>query len=143
MKKYLFVIFVVGLLITISACTATPQTEVNPVDTAPIDLENLPQSIDVSTAAALTNNEDVVFIDVREQWEYDEKHIPGITLIPMSEVENRLDEIPTDKTVILTCRSGNRSGKMHAFLEEQGFDNTVNMEGGIIAWEAAGLAVDK
>lgn len=143
MKRYIFAIFLVGLLITVSACTTPSQTEVKPAETEPIELENLPKSIDVSTAAALTNNEDVVFIDVREQWEYDEKHIPGITLIPMSELESRLDEIPIDKTVILTCRSGNRSGKMHAFLEEQGFDNTVNMKGGIIAWEAAGLAIEK
>lgn len=127
--------------ITACASNIAPTTEANPA--GPVNLDTLPQNIDVSTAAALTNNEDVIFIDVREQWEYDEGHIPGITLIPMSELESRLAEIPTDKTVVLTCRSGNRSGQMHAYLESQGFDNTVNMEGGILAWEAAGLTVEK
>ena len=82
-------------------------------------------------------------IDVREQWEYDEGHIPGITLIPMGEVTNRLDEIPKDKTVILTCRSGNRSGQVTDFLRNNGFDNVHNMTGGIVAWENAGLAVEQ
>ena len=143
MMKYFFVIFMSALLAIGSACATTVPTEVKPAETGPIELENLPKSIDVNTAAALTNNEDVVFIDVREQWEYDEGHIPGITLIPMSELESRLDEIPTDKTVVLTCRSGNRSGRMHTFLQDQGFNNTINMEGGILAWEAAGLAVER
>ena len=107
------------------------------------DLATLPKTIDVDTAASLQDREEVVLIDVREQWEYDEGHIPGITLIPMSEIETRLSEIPQDKTVIVTCRSGNRSGQVHAFLEQNGFDNTHNMAGGILAWEAAGLDVER
>ncbi|MCB0179289.1 MAG: rhodanese-like domain-containing protein, partial [Anaerolineae bacterium] len=64
-------------------------------------------------------------------------------LIPMGEVTNRLDEIPKDKTVILTCRSGNRSGQVTDFLRNNGFDNVHNMTGGIVAWENAGLAVEQ
>ncbi|MFK7804569.1 MAG: rhodanese-like domain-containing protein [Anaerolineae bacterium] len=142
MKAKLLVILLIGLFL-ITACETDSSSTSDPISAGPINLETLPKSIDVSTAASLTDNDDVVFIDVREQWEYDEGHIPGITLIPMSELENRLAEIPTDKTVVLTCRSGNRSGRMHAYLEDQGFDNTINMEGGILAWEAAGLAVEK
>lgn len=107
------------------------------------DLTTLPKTIDVDTASSLQDRDDVVLIDVREQWEYDEGHIPGITLIPMSEIETRLSEIPQDKTIIVTCRSGNRSGQVHTFLEQNGFDNTHNMAGGILAWEAAGLEVER
>ena len=136
--KQLLVLLLTGLLL-LTSCN----TDTDTPSAVPVNLEELPKSINVQTAASLTDNEDVLFIDVREQWEYDEGHIPGITLIPMSELENRLAEIPTDKTVVLTCRSGNRSGQTHAFLEQQGFDNTINMEGGILAWEAAGLAVER
>ena len=75
--------------------------------------------------------------------EYDAGHIPDITLIPMSELQERVSEIPTDVEVILTCRSGNRSGQVHAYLSELGYDNVHNMEGGILAWEAAGYDVEQ
>ncbi|NJN96510.1 MAG: rhodanese-like domain-containing protein [Anaerolineales bacterium] len=86
---------------------------------------------------------DVLLIDVREPDEYNAGHIPGVTLIPMGEVPDRLSEIPQDKTVVVTCRSGNRSGQITDFLREQGYENVHNMQGGIVAWEQAGLPVEK
>ena len=112
-----------------------------PADLANGDL-NLSPSVDVETVAAIMDRDDVVLIDVREQYEYDEAHIPNITLIPLGTVPQSLDQIPTDKTVIVTCRSGNRSGQATEFLRQQGFDNVHNMEGGIVAWQAAGLPVE-
>lgn len=104
---------------------------------------NLEPSISAVTLAEIMDRDDVFVIDVREQWEYDEKHIPGVTLIPLGTIPTSLSQIPTDKTVVLTCRSGNRSGQAADFLRAQGFTNVHNMEGGILAWEAAGLPVDK
>ena len=109
-------------------------------DSAEFDLAD---TVDVQTVASVKDREDVVVLDVREQWEYDEGHIPGVTLIPMGEVANRLAEIPTDKEVIVTCRSGNRSGQVTDFLRQQGFDNVHNMDGGILAWQAAGYDVEQ
>ena len=86
--------------------------------------------------------DDVIVLDVREQWEYDEGHIPGVIHMPMNDVPANLDEIPTDQTVIVSCRSGNRSGQVTNFLREQGYENVHNMEGGIVAWERAGLPVE-
>ena len=103
---------------------------------------DLADTIDVATVASVKDRDDVVVLDVREQWEYDEGHIPGVTLIPMGEVANRLSEIPTDKSVIVTCRSGNRSSQVATFLRDQGFTNVHNMEGGILAWQQAGLPVE-
>jgi rhodanese-related sulfurtransferase len=103
---------------------------------------NLGPSVDVETVAAIMDRDDVVLIDVREQTEYDEAHIPDITLIPLGTVPESLDQIPTDKTVIMTCRSGNRSGQATEFLRQQGFDNVHNMEGGIVAWQSAGFPVE-
>ena len=107
-----------------------------------IDVTTLPDDVDVQTVAEIMDRDDVYLIDVREQWEYDEGHIPGIALIRMQEVPGRLDEIPTDKEVIVTCRSGNRSGQIADYLREQGYDNVHNMEGGILAWEDAGFPVE-
>ena len=104
---------------------------------------NLPDTVDPQTVAQIKDRADVVVFDVREQVEYDEGHIPGVTLIPLGEVANRLSEIPKDKTVIMTCRSGNRSGQATDFLRQNGYTNVHNMEGGIVAWQQAGLPVDK
>lgn len=108
---------------------------------AAVDLAALPATVDVTTVAGL-DREQVLVLDVREPWEYDEGHIPGVTLIPMGEVAQRLDEIPTDRPVVVTCRSGNRSGQVAALLRARGYDNIHNMAGGILAWEAAGLPVE-
>ncbi len=149
MKKLHFIL-IVALLVAmalLAACggqAAAPVAEAPaaeaPATEAPLDLG---PTVDVQTVADVKDRDDVFVIDVREQWEYDEGHIPGVTLIPMNSVPSRLDEIPKDKEVIVTCRSGNRSGQVTQFLRDQGFENIHNMEGGILAWEAAGLDVEK
>lgn len=138
MKKLLIILSI--LTVFIVACGGQAASE---APAAAIDVATLPDAIDVATADALRGRDDVVLIDVREQWEYDEGHIPGVELIPMNEISARMSEIPTDKTVVLTCRSGNRSGQVFDFLTQNGFDNVHNMEGGIVAWQAAGLPVEQ
>lgn len=108
-----------------------------------IDVASLARDVDVQTAAALRTQPDVVILDVREQSEWDSGHIPGALFIPMNDVPNRLKEIPTDKTVIVQCRSGNRSSQVTDYLRNQGMTNVHNMSGGINAWQAAGLPVEK
>lgn len=73
-------------------------------------------------------------LDVREQNEYDEAHIPGSTLIPLSEFAERYDEVPKDQEVVVYCRSGKRSAQAVNFLNDQGY-NAINVEGGILAWQ--------
>ena len=107
------------------------------------DPSTLDPSIDVRTAHAAHGSPNVFMLDVREPDEYDAGHIPGITLIPMGEIPGRLSEIPTDMPVIVTCRTGNRSGQVVDFLREQGFTNVHNMDGGIVAWEEAGYEVEQ
>ena len=74
---------------------------------------------------------------------YARGHIPGALFIPMNDVPNRLKEIPTDKTVIVQCRSGNRSSTVTDYLRSQGMNNVHNMSGGLNEWAAAGLPVEK
>lgn len=142
MKK-LFLLLTL-LLLTLVACGgAAPEAPVAPaVDVNSAEL-SLPDTVDVATVAQIKDREDVYLIDVREQFEYDEVRIPGVTLIPLAEVQGRMSEIPTDKTVIVTCRSGNRSGQAVDILRQAGFDNVHNMEGGIVAWQQAGYDVER
>jgi phage shock protein E len=128
------VLLMVSILATACAPTAAPVA-------AAVDINNLPRDVDVDTVASLLGNEDVLILDVREQHEYDEGHIPGVVLIPVGEVPVRLDEIPMDKPVIVTCRSGNRSNQITLLLEETGYENVHNMLGGIVEWESSGYDV--
>ncbi|MCB8920367.1 MAG: rhodanese-like domain-containing protein [Ardenticatenaceae bacterium] len=141
MKRLLLVLFLMtAVLLTITACGGNTNTVADTVDpNAPLDLA---PTVNVATVAEVKDRDDVFVIDVREQWEYDEKHIPGVTLIPLGTVPDSLNQIPQDKTVIVTCRSGNRSGQAVDFLRTQGFTNVHNMEGGIVAWESAGYPVE-
>ena len=104
---------------------------------------DLPVNINPQTVEEIRNRDDVVLIDVREDWEYAEGHIPNATLIPLGEISNRLAEIPKDKTVVAVCRSGNRSGQATDFLRKQGFDNVHNMQGGMNAWNQAGYKIEQ
>ncbi len=145
MKQLVLILFLLVMLGTAVACGAQTETAA-PAPAAEVELGetlDLADTVDVQTVASIKDRSDVIVLDVREQWEYDEGHIPGVTLIPMGEVPDRLAEIPTDKEVIVTCRSGNRSGQITDYLRQQGFDNVHNMDGGILAWEAAGYEVEQ
>jgi rhodanese-related sulfurtransferase len=82
------------------------------------------------------------FLDVRQPEEYDAGHIPGSTLIPLGELESRLDEIPTDKPIVVVCRSGNRSQQGRDILLNNGFAPVTSMSGGVRAWANAGHPYD-
>jgi rhodanese-related sulfurtransferase len=81
-------------------------------------------------------------IDVRQPDEYDEFHVPGARLIPLMELPERIDEVPSDGTVYVICGVGSRSGRAVRFLNAQGRD-TINVAGGSQAWVAAGHPVEQ
>ena len=59
--------------------------------------------------------------------------------MPMSELPARLDELPKDRALMFICHSGARSGRVAAFLLQQGYQDVANVAGGMLAWQAAGL----
>ena len=85
----------------------------------------------------------VLLLDVREVDEYAEMHAPGSTLIPLGQLQQRLNEIVDYKKlpIAVICRSGNRSAQAIKVLESAGFSAAVNVEGGMNAWQKAGLPV--
>jgi rhodanese-related sulfurtransferase len=86
---------------------------------------------------------EVFILDVRKQEEYDEGHIIGSTLIPVQELEARLNELPRNKKILVYCRSGNRSVTASETLVKNGFAQIFNMKGGITEWKNAGYDVVK
>jgi adenylyltransferase/sulfurtransferase len=78
--------------------------------------------------------EDYKLIDVREPHEYEIANLNG-ELIPVGQVEEHTDQIPTDKKVVVHCRSGKRSGDAIKKLQDQyGYRNLYNLKGGILAY---------
>lgn len=83
-----------------------------------------------------------LILDVRQRGEFEGGHIQGAKLIPLNELGGRLKELPQDREILCVCRSGARSGAAASQLRAAGY-NVVNMRGGMISWESAGLPVKK
>jgi rhodanese-related sulfurtransferase len=81
-------------------------------------------------------------LDVRTQEEWDEFHIPGTTLIPLDELENRVNEVPGDQNVVVVCRSGNRSQVGRDILLGAGFTQVTSMDGGVNEWRDKGYPTE-
>ena len=83
----------------------------------------------------LEKKEDFVFVDVREEWEYEEDNL-GALNIPLGALPHQLDEIDKykDQEIVVHCRSGARSGNAKKFLETKGYRKVRNMLGGILAY---------
>jgi hydroxyacylglutathione hydrolase len=84
----------------------------------------------------------VTVVDVRGRSEWDAGHLPGAVHIPLATLANRLDELPRDTPVVMQCQSGGRSSIASALLQAHGFENVVNLRGGIRGWREAGLPVE-
>jgi hydroxyacylglutathione hydrolase len=83
-----------------------------------------------------------VWLDVRRLTEYDSGHVPGSINIAHTRLLERLGELPRDKRVYVSCRSGSRSARAVSLLHRHGFD-AVNVAGGFLEWEQSGGAVQK
>lgn len=82
-----------------------------------------------------------LLVDVREKEEVEQLayDVPNIINIPLSEFEDRFNETPKDKEVVLVCKGGGRSLRAAGFLVNHGYTNVVNMEHGMIRWAAKGF----
>lgn len=94
--------------------------------------------MDPSTAHE--RRDELVFLDVREDDEWEAGHIEGSLHIPMGELSARQDEVPRDQPVAVVCRSGNRSAAVTEALVRAGYD-AQNLVGGVAEWKGIGLGL--
>ncbi|MDY0046190.1 MAG: rhodanese-like domain-containing protein [Thauera propionica] len=96
-------------------------------------------------ATLLINREDAIVIDVREQGEYAQGHVPNARHIPLGEISRRSAEMEKwkDHPLILCCASGARSAAAGAQLRKAGFDKIYNLRGGMTEWEKAGQPISR
>jgi rhodanese-related sulfurtransferase len=83
---------------------------------------------------------DAIVLDVREHDEWTAGHAEGALHIPMGEIVGRIAEVPDGGRVHVVCRVGGRSAQVTQYLIAQGMD-AVNINGGMLDWEAAGRPV--
>lgn len=82
---------------------------------------------------------DLVILDVRQPNEWNSGHIPEARFITGAELPQRTDELPRDRRIAVICGSGYRSSVSASLLKHRGFDNVVNVLGGMSAWDNAGF----
>jgi rhodanese-related sulfurtransferase len=85
-------------------------------------------------AALRSSGRPYALLDVREPWEVALGTLPEATAIPMSKLPDEFHMIPADRPLVVLCHHGQRSGHVTAWLRRQGYDNAINLEGGIDAW---------
>ncbi len=84
-------------------------------------------------------------IDVREAREFNQGHVPDAQLIPLPSLLPDGADLPHERDIVFVCRSGRRSTRAAYMLHERGYENVSVLQGGMLAWEAAGLleAIDQ
>lgn len=75
-----------------------------------------------------------LLLDVREAWEFERCHIEGSQLVPMREIPARAAMLDANRETVVICHHGIRSAQVTTFLEHNGFDNVINLQGGVAAW---------
>lgn len=98
------------------------------------------QQLDARTAGRLVD-EGAPVVDVRERSEYADGHLPGARHIPYEQLEQRIGEVPRERTLVVYCASGVRSSLATSIFERHGI-SAVNLRGGFNAWRNAGLPIE-
>ena len=94
-------------------------------------------------ATRLINDQDAVIVDVRPSAEYAAGHLPNARNIAADELAKRAGDLPKGKPVIVVCGTGNRAGRAASSLRAAGRQDVFCLEGGVSAWQQAGLPLVK
>lgn len=102
------------------------------------------QSLSPRESSSLLSEKKAIIVDVREDSEWHEQHIPGAVHVPLGQLLERLTELKDYKNrpIITQCRSGARSLQAQEILKSAGFTQVYNMSGGILAWQKDGLTTE-
>jgi rhodanese-related sulfurtransferase len=98
--------------------------------------------IDVETADEMLKAGTGRLIDVREEWEYRRRRVPGAALIPLSTLAERAVSLPNDTPILVICEHGNRSLVAAQYLRSRGFESAASVRGGTSAWARSNLPVE-
>jgi rhodanese-related sulfurtransferase len=96
-----------------------------------------PPSLSAAEAKRLTEEEGALIVDVRREFEWRRRHIPGSVHVPLEDLPHRCSDLPDDRLLITFCTGGLRSAGAANLLLEAGFD-AINMSHGLIGWRSAG-----
>jgi sulfur-carrier protein adenylyltransferase/sulfurtransferase len=98
--------------------------------------DDVPEITVTELKQRLDRGDPVTIVDVREPYEWEIGNLDdyGARLIPLAELEERLDEIDPQEEIVLQCRSGGRSARALKFMRERGYARLLNLKGGILAW---------
>ena len=100
----------------------------------------IPQDVTIEEAKAMlarVRPDEITVLDVRQDWEYEEFHLPGAKHVPLGDLDERLEEIPRDKPLLVYCLSGRRSAAAASLLSGKGYPTVLNLDGGVMAWTGA------
>jgi rhodanese-related sulfurtransferase/glyoxylase-like metal-dependent hydrolase (beta-lactamase superfamily II) len=104
------------------------------------DLISVTERLDPATfSGELSNSHPPLILDVRTPREWSSSHIPESRNIPLNHLQERLAELPHDRRIAIHCAGGYRSSIGASILEQRGFDDLIEMAGGLAAWESAKL----
>jgi len=92
------------------------------------------QDLQANLASHIADDTPPLLLDVREPWEYDIGHLANTQLIPMNQIPQRLEELPTAQDIVVICHHGIRSRQVGLFLEHNNFTHIINLSGGMDAW---------
>ena len=100
-------------------------------------------TVDVLEAERLRSTDDppALIVDVREPNEFVAARVEGSVLLPLSRFLQGYRQLPPDRRLLIFCNSGNRSKTATSWLLANGFPDSANVAGGIVAWMRAGLPV--
>lgn len=127
---YAIAILVVGLMVWLTVKLLPKELQQN----------QIAETVSVSEAAELFSAGSFL-LDVREQSEWEAGHIEGAILIPLGQLASRMTEVPSDKTILVICRTGNRSAQARDQLRNAGYTQVTSVDGGMNAWIQAGYPV--
>ncbi len=96
----------------------------------------------VETQTYLKDHPEAQLVDVREDWEYAEGHLPGARHMPLATVPERWGELDRAHPVVVVCAAGGRSAKACQFLSTQGFTDLTNVLEGTKGWAKRGLPLE-
>jgi rhodanese-related sulfurtransferase len=91
----------------------------------------------------LEKNKNIFLLDVRTPQENSQARLPGTVLIPISEIERRINEVPRNKTILVYCAVGSRSKPVAEFLAKNGYKEVYNMSDGLVGWYRNGFPLQR